>query len=165
MTDLALIRVDARLIHGQVASKWSNCLNVNRIIVVDDETANDDFMKKFFEMAAMPGIKVTIFSVSQAAEEWQKNKFGDGKAIVIIKNIASAKKAYEEGFRFPSLDIGQVPGGGDRFTVYDSINLNNEEVNLLEKLQELGVRVYFQTLPEPDGRPVELETILERIKR
>lgn len=43
---IKLVRIDHRLLHGQVVFSWTKSLGISRIIVVDDETANDE-MKKF----------------------------------------------------------------------------------------------------------------------
>ena len=40
---IGLTRIDDRLIHGQVATRWTKETNVQRIIVVTDEVANDHF--------------------------------------------------------------------------------------------------------------------------
>ena len=38
-------RIDGRLIHGQVANLWTTKLNVSRIMVIDDEVAQNDIEK------------------------------------------------------------------------------------------------------------------------
>lgn len=165
MGKLALTRIDARLIHGQIASKWSKVLNISKIIIVDDETAHDDFMKQFFEMAGVPGVKTLIYGVEEGAKRWIEDSFGDGNIIVIFKDVDSAQRAYNAGFDYPSLDIGQVPGGTlDRVNIIGSVNLNSEEIKKLRELKISGVDVYFQSLPEPEDKPHELDMVLNKLK-
>lgn len=38
---IKMVRLDERMIHGQIAIKWSRHLDVNRIIVADDDAANN----------------------------------------------------------------------------------------------------------------------------
>ena len=52
MAELVLTRIDSRLIHGQVVTKWVGQSGANRIIVVSDELVNDEFMKNIYLMAA-----------------------------------------------------------------------------------------------------------------
>ena len=165
MGKLALTRIDARLIHGQIASKWSKVLNISKIVIVDDETANDDFMKQFFEMAGVPGVKTLIYGVEEGAKRWIEDSFGDGNIIAIFKDVDSAQRAYNAGFDYSSLDIGQVPGGTlDRVNIIGSVNLNSEEIKKLRELKVSGVNVYFQSLPEPEDKPHELDMVLNKLK-
>ena len=58
MSDIALIRIDSRLIHGQVITKWVKIAKANRIIIIDDELAQDDFMASIYTASAPKGISV-----------------------------------------------------------------------------------------------------------
>jgi len=55
MAKISLIRLDSRLIHGQVITKWVKIAKANRIIIVDDELAQDDFMVMIYAAAAPKG--------------------------------------------------------------------------------------------------------------
>lgn len=57
MAEISLIRVDSRLIHGQVITKWRKIFNITKIVVVDDSLANDEFMIRMYEAAAPAGVK------------------------------------------------------------------------------------------------------------
>ncbi len=41
------VRIDERLIHGQVATMWTNHLKVNRIMVVDNVVVKNEMEKMF----------------------------------------------------------------------------------------------------------------------
>ena len=60
------VRLDERMIHGQVATKWSQLLGVNRIIVADDQAASNEIIKKSLLMAAPANCKTAIVSVEKA---------------------------------------------------------------------------------------------------
>lgn len=62
MANIVLCRIDSRLIHGQVVTKWVGQSQANRIAVVSDELDADPFMKNIYLMAAPPNIKVDCFS-------------------------------------------------------------------------------------------------------
>ena len=53
MTTL-LVRVDDRLIHGQIVETWIPYLSINQIIVADDEVFHNPFKKKIMRMS-LPG--------------------------------------------------------------------------------------------------------------
>ena len=90
MAELALVRIDARMIHGQVVTQWIKRLSCTRIIMVDDQFSADPFMSKVLVMAAPPGVKFDLISTKQAGEQWQKDQFGSvGPIMVIFKNVVT----------------------------------------------------------------------------
>ena len=67
-------RIDYRLIHGQVITKWLKQCGANRIIIIDDGLSKDTFLGQVYKMAAPTSIQVDIVSVKQAANLWAPNK-------------------------------------------------------------------------------------------
>ncbi len=45
MSKIVLSRVDSRLIHGQVVTKWLQQSAANEIVVVSDELEQDEFLQ------------------------------------------------------------------------------------------------------------------------
>ena len=63
MEGIKLVRIDFRLIHGQVITKWSNKISATRIVVVNDALSKDEFMADIYVMAAPPGMTVDVISI------------------------------------------------------------------------------------------------------
>ena len=68
------VRVDDRLIHGQVVTQWVKVFKAQKIVVIDNNVAKDKMQKNVLKFAAPPEIKVSIFSVDKAVEIWEKNQ-------------------------------------------------------------------------------------------
>ena len=82
MGTINLVRIDDRLIHGQVMTKWSKGMGTNAIYVIDDVTAADDFMKDIYiSTNSSANLKIEVYSVDEAVEEYKKNQYGDDKVI------------------------------------------------------------------------------------
>ena len=62
---ISMLRVDDRLIHGQVAVMWSKQLAVTRIIVANDEIAANELQASALKMAAPAGVKAAILPVER----------------------------------------------------------------------------------------------------
>lgn len=148
MGRIALVRIDSRLIHGQVVAKWIRQINANGIVVMDDELSQDPFLKRVYAMAAPPGTPVNIMSVAAFVERWNKDQFGNRTLLVICRSVASARYAYENGFPLENLQVGGLGGGSGRVNVYQNITLDEKDVEDLEFLQKGGVKIIFQTIPE-----------------
>ena len=162
MADIIATRVDYRLIHGQVATKWVKILNITKIVIIDDETSTDDFQKQLLKLAAPAGVKVVINSFDRAMARWEEKKFGTGRVLVLFKYIETAAKAAEHGFPLTELVLGQVPGREDRKIAYKSVNLSNAELDLVKGIQDRGVKVILQMVP--DEKPAAFQPVYDRLK-
>ena len=69
MLNIVLARVDSRLIHGQVVTKWLQQSNANKIVVVSDELENDEFLQSIYLMAAPPNVEVVVKG-NESIKDW-----------------------------------------------------------------------------------------------
>ena len=74
------IRIDDRLIHGQVATRWSTGLKVNRIMVIDDAVAANDNEKAILRMAAPAGVNTSILPLEKAVANIKNGNY-DGQRV------------------------------------------------------------------------------------
>lgn len=162
MATLSLVRVDHRLIHGQVMTMWSKEYVVDHIMVVDDALVKDDFMKQIYQMAVPSNIKVVICSISDAAKRWQEDQFGAGHYLVLFKDPQIALAAWEAGFHFDKLQVGNVPADSNSEMVHKTSRLSRSYLPPLEKLAEHGTDVYIQAVPAE--KQLKLKDLLNSIK-
>jgi D-glucosaminate-specific PTS system IIB component len=160
MAKVVLCRIDSRLIHGQVVTKWVGQSQADRIAVVSDELDADPFLKKITMMAAPPSIKVECYGVASFCAAWRTNQLGPGNVLVLFPNLASVLRAVRDGFQVGRIQVGGLGGGAGRKVVFQNITLDAADVATLRSLGELGVEVSFQTIPE--DRPQKLEDVLKR---
>lgn len=159
MAELALVRIDARLIHGQITTQWISRTHAKQIIIIDQQIATDPFMKQIFQMAAPPQATLRSFPPDQAAEEWKKDKFGNvTPAMVLTRNVPQMHKAYFAGFDFVDLLVGGIGGAPGRINVHGPITLNEEDAKMLQEIAERGVKIWFQTtLDRPIAQWAEIK--------
>ena len=160
MARIGLVRVDDRLIHGQVVTTWINQTQSNRIVIVDDELVKNEFLTSVFAMAAPKGLPVEVKSADQFAKEWVKNGLGSGTALVLFRNIPTLKLAYEKGFNFDHVQIAGIASGSGRKLVFKAIALSQQDASTLKKLNEKGVDIVFQSMPEERG--ANLQSIINK---
>lgn len=163
MGEIMMTRVDARLVHGQIAARWCRWLNLNHIIIVSDVTADDEFISEFLQLACPSDVNMRIYHVDEAVGPWKESHFDEGRVLLLFKDIASAYEAWNKGIDFKELNIGQVPGSGNRIQAVGTVSLSMEELEKLEDLQSKGVRVYFQ--PLPDEAQVPLSKASEKLRK
>ena len=160
MADLALIRVDSRLIHGQVVTRWVKQLGAKRVYIVDDELKNDPFLTSVFMMATPQGTKLEIASCEEAGAAFQKDKLGEGVVFVLFKSIDTAKAAYDAGFHYESLQVAGLGAGPNKKVVYRTVSLDTKDAENLVALSKSGVRVFIQTIH--DEKQIDLKSIMQK---
>lgn len=147
MATLSLVRIDHRLIHGQVMTMWTKEYSVDHILVIDDPLTKDDFLKKIYGLSVPSSIKLEINSVDEAVQRWEKDKLGTGKYLVLMKDPQTALRAWKSGFGIEKLQIGNVEADSNSEIVHRSSRLGKGHLSYLSEMLEGGVEVYIQSLP------------------
>ena len=134
MATMSLVRVDSRLIHGQVMAKWRKVTNADHILVIDDDLSKDPFMSKVYAMAAPPGTSVTIVATDAAVRLVKAGELPSGRFIILFKSVPVALAAWEKGFPIDNLQIGGLGAGPGRKPVFESISIGADDVVRLETI-------------------------------
>ena len=159
MGQINLARVDDRLIHGQVMTKWTKGLGTNSVYVIDNATAADDFMKDIYiSTNSTGGLRIKVYSAAEVGTQWQKDHFGDDKVVLVFKNIKEVLEALAAGLEIQTLNVGGIAKKPNTKFVIPTVALSEEDKNDLQKLHEQGVEIFFQTVP--DSKKVAYQTDL-----
>ena len=146
---ISLTRIDARLIHGQVAAIWLKFLNADTIIAVSDIVAKDPFMKELYTCAVPdPNIEVLICTTDEAVALYKEGRMERGRVMLIFHDVATANAAYEAGLKYKELDLGQGPSGAGKKKIYITFYVSVEEEKTLQQLKGKGINIYCQGVPE-----------------
>jgi len=163
MSNIVLTRVDSRLIHGQVMTKWVKQVEAKTIIVVSDELAKDDYMKDIYMLSAPAGVNIIIYSLDGAVEAYNKDGFGNDKVLLLVPDLQTINTLVERGVSIDALQVGGLGGGPNRKVVFQNITLDDADVEILTKLADAGVSIVFQTIPEDS--PQTWDNILKKYKK
>jgi mannose/fructose/N-acetylgalactosamine-specific phosphotransferase system component IIB len=141
-----LIRIDDRLIHGQVIAVWCKTKKFTRIAIIDDMVAADSFMQQVLKLAAPAGIQVEAFSVADGIKVLAQVQSPE-TTMVLMKTPLTAKRLFEGGFNYTELNIGGIGGGPGRKNVFKNTALSDEEFGILKDLTAKGVKITFLSVP------------------
>lgn len=162
MGNIVLTRIDSRLIHGQVMTKWVGQVRASKIVVVSDELANDEFMRSIYLMSAPAGIEVECVTEAQAVEQYKSDVFGAGNVLLLLPSLKALKNVYDQGLTIKSAQVGGLGGGPERKVVFQNITLDDNDAAILEALMADGVQFVFQTIPE--DAPQTADAILKKYR-
>ena len=160
--DIALVRVDNRLIHGQILEAWVPYIEASCIILVNDEIAEDFFRETIIRMAVPRDVEVIISSVEDFAGKYPYSTGHGKKTIVLFASIADALKAFQLGFKFDKLNLGNVhhlQSEGKETSYSPSVFLDDSDVkNILSLMSSAGVQIELKRIPS--DTPVDVKDII-----
>ena len=142
---VSLYRIDERLIHGQVMALWLGRTGANTVVIVDEVSAQDDFMKQVYRLAAPPNVTVDAVGIEKFRE--MVNAPDGGNAIILFKGPKEAHAALSEGVPAGELIIGNISAAAKRKKVTKFAYMSSEEMDLMADLQAKGWSVNIQLLP------------------
>lgn len=152
---IALTRVDFRLIHGQVITRWLKQCDINEIVTIDTQLSQDTFMQDVFKMAAPKGVKIRILSSEQAVLAFQNKEFDRNRIMLLFKNVQELYKTVMNGLDLEEIQIGGLGGGPGRKAVNNAITLDQTDADLLLALEKKGISIYLQTTPDYPSEPLK----------
>lgn len=147
MLNISMVRVDERLVHGQIIIKWIEAKEANRIVIIDDEVACDPIMREFLKLTLPKDIELGIYTLKEGAEFLKTNNSED-KVIVLAKYLWVVKGIYEKGVRIQEVNIGRIPSDIGKKKVHPNIFLNEEDINVVNYFRKKGVSVVIQLVPD-----------------
>lgn len=142
---LKLLRIDDRLIHGQVAFSWLNATGAKQIIVASDKYALNPMLKMSLTIGKPPGVDLKILELTKAAECLKQGN--SEKTMLIVENIQDAYAMCELYSEIADVCIGGVRDGENKKYVYRQVYLNSQEMELIEKMMAMGKNVFAQDVP------------------
>ena len=145
---ITFIRSDDRLIHGQCQTKIIPMNSINRVICVDDATANNPMLKRICEMAAPNGVRCTCHTFEDSLTPIRKCVVNDKRTLIIARRPSTLLKIYKEVPELPKLlNVANIPHEGSGFMIRRDCWIDDEQKAALNELDALGVDIFFNQFP------------------
>ena len=156
----SLIRIDNRLVHGQLLEAWVPFIGASHIVVVNDDVADDLFRASVIQMAVPREIEMRVYSIEKFSRGLVYENYTKKKSIILFSTIDDLSRAYRMGFRFDRLNIGNVHNDDCICQPMTSISLSESNVKDLMLLADSGVKIEIRCVPR--DRPLDF---LEMVKK
>lgn len=143
-----LVRIDTRLLHGQVATAWTPDSKANRIIVVSDNVAKDTMRKTLIEQAAPPGVKANVVPIAKMIEVAKDPRFGDTHAFLLFETPEDALAIVDAcpGL-ITSINVGSMAHSTGKTMLNSVLSVNKDDVAAFEKMRDAGVTFDVRKVP------------------
>ena len=147
------VRLDERLIHGQVATLWLGSTGASRVMIIDDEVVKDDLAKASLKTAVPGGIKLSILKTDTAIKRLKDKVYQGQKVFIIVKKISTIFRLLEAGLPLTSFNLGNSSQQAGELPVTKSVFLSKEEITHLGELEKQGILITAQMVPMEEAKP------------
>ena len=146
MPNIVLVRIDNRLIHGQVATQWCGVVGAN-LLLANDEVAKDKMRQGLMKMAAPGYAQTRFFSVDKTIAIIDKAS-PKQKIAIICETPQDVLRLVEGGVPIKKVNIGNMHMSEGKRQVATSVAVNDDDVAAFKKMQDLGVELEIRRVPD-----------------
>jgi PTS system mannose-specific IIB component len=138
---IGLARIDDRLIHGQVATRWTKETNVTRIIVVSDEVAADTVRKTLLTQVAPPGVSAHVVDVAKMIRVYNNPKYARERVMLLFTNPTDVVRLVEGGVKITTVNIGGMAYRQGKTQVNNAVSVDQQDIDAFNWLNKRGIEL------------------------
>ncbi len=153
MQNLVLTRIDDRLIHGQVMTKWLKETGAENVVIIDDATSKNEFVINVFEQAIPEDIGIGVFNKEDGVKFFSQPL--EAPTMILVKVPETIEYLINHGVDIKDLDLGGMGAKDGRSTLYQYISTSHEEDQCFYRLLDKGMNVYVQIVPQNEKQPIK----------
>lgn len=155
MEGIVHVRIDDRMIHGQVATQWSGRLNATRIMVINDSIVNDDMRKTVVRLAAPANVSTSILGREKALANIKSGRYKGQRVLLICVSPMDVNYLIDNGLPIKEVNVGNMAAREGTERIRPSINVTQEERASFKQLIDRGISV--TVIPTPQSPTVYLK--------
>lgn len=144
---IALLRVDDRLVHGQVVEGWLPSLKADLIVVVSDAAAADPVQAALMKMAMPPSVGLLVVTVADAAKTLASPQMAARRALVLVPGPAEALALLKQGVAVDRVNVGGLHFTVGKVQLGRALFLDEKDKTALREISARGVRLEGKPLP------------------
>lgn len=159
--NIVLVRVDDRLIHGQILESWIPFLKAQCVVVANDSLAHDQFQRAILSMAIPDRIKLRIVPIDETKDLNHDPELDGKSTLIIVSSIRDAFRLHAGGVAYERLNLGNMKGTSEAEQISYSVWLDSEDVRMIQGLIAEGKTVNLQSVPRE--REIDIQSIINTV--
>ena len=145
---IKMVRIDDRLVHGQIVAAWVKSQGIKRIWVIDEATAHDQFLSGVMKLVAPPDVELVITGEDEIPVRSKEFDEDATNTLVLAKYPYVMQKLFRCHISCNDLNVGGMGANTNRKKLFKNISASEEEIETLREMKKEGVNVYFQVTPD-----------------
>ncbi|MCW9698564.1 MULTISPECIES: PTS mannose transporter subunit IIAB [unclassified Avibacterium] len=138
---IGLARIDDRLIHGQVATRWTKESKVSRIVVVNDDVAKDSVRSTMLKSVAPPGVTAHVVGVEKMIRVYNNPEYAGERMMLLFTNPTDVLKLLEAGFDMKSINIGGMAYKDGKKMITSAVSVDDKDIDAFKAIDAMGVEL------------------------
>ncbi|MDR2399000.1 MAG: PTS sugar transporter subunit IIB [Endomicrobium sp.] len=147
---IVLVRIDDRLVHGQIVQGWLKTIDIDAILVVSDSAAKDKMQQTLMKMALPNAINLYVKSLKDATTSLKGGYYDKENIMILAAHPSDILYMMNEGVKITSLNIGGMHFINGKKQLFKNICVDNEDIKNLHRIYSKGVEVENRILPEDE---------------
>jgi fructoselysine and glucoselysine-specific PTS system IIB component len=156
---IKLMRVDHRLLHGQVAVSWSQNLDIDSILIANDDVPKDELRKTTIKLAKPQGIKLVIKTIEDSIKSIQSGATDPYKLFIVVEKVEDAYKLAKACPEINHINLGGTKRKEGTRSISNTVNVTPSEEEMLKELIQVGAEVEIRIVP--GDRKIPAAKVLE----
>lgn len=154
---IKLVRVDHRLVHGQVAFSWIKFLGTDCILIASDALPKDELKMAGLRMAKPSNVKLVMKTIADSAASLNSGVTDKYKLMILCESVADAYRLAAATDRITEINLGGTKSSGDRRQISKAVHISAEDEQMIREMTGRGIRISVQMVPdEPDTDVLKL---------
>lgn len=148
---IKLVRVDHRLLHGQVAFAWTKNIGADCILIASDSVVQNELRCSALRLSKPSGIKLVIKNIHDSAEALNSGVTDKYNLLIIVDSIKDAYRLSTSVSAIKSINLGGVKAEEGKRQISKAVFVSNEEVQMIKELDAKGVEVEIRMVPDDNS--------------
>lgn len=142
---MLILRVDDRLIHGQVIAGWARPLGIDRVVLASDRLSRDEWSCNAYRLAIPEGIDFCCCTIAECVRRIRGGN--RHRTMIVVESMNEASALVQGGLAVPEVNVGGLGYHEGTREVASYIHLSPDDIDSVVTLHNLGVRVTGKQLP------------------
>ncbi|MFU2059610.1 PTS mannose transporter subunit IIAB [Avibacterium volantium] len=138
---VGLARIDDRLIHGQVATRWTKESKVSRIVVVNDDVAKDSVRSTMLKSVAPPGVTAHVVGVDKMIRVYNNPEYAGERMMLLFTNPTDVLRLLEAGVDMKSINIGGMAYKDGKKMITSAVSVDDKDIDAFKAIDAMGVEL------------------------
>ncbi|MDR3196171.1 MAG: PTS sugar transporter subunit IIB [Endomicrobium sp.] len=157
---IVVIRIDDRLVHGQIVQGWLKALDVDAVLVISDSAANDKMQQTLMKLALPTSIRLDVKTLKDATASLIDGEYDKENIMILATHPSDVAHMMERGLKIKSLNIGGMHFITGKKQLMENICVNDEDIKSLHQIYSKGIEIESRVLP--DDEKTDITHMLEK---
>ena len=156
---ITIVRVDDKLLHGQVAFSWVRSLKIHTNVIADDLIAYDEFIKMTLGLSKPYGVNLKILEIKEAVAFFKEHLEDDLHIMAIVNSLENACRLIKDLPCIREVNLGSLREKHDTVSISESIAMNEGDRHLCRGLMEHGIRLEIRL--RYDDKGIDMKQLMD----